>query len=260
MAKGTDSEEFVVLSRVRPGCKREFAFAVKAQSAIAGSLGRTRTRNDRSGVWGNDGSQNSNNKRQKRSVSNSELNNVEERSPEDRIRSNKTESMDNEAVISGDGEQGNHPVDNPMQTSCCSELKVSPEGEEEFQDDTPASLHRQDSEISETQNADSVGHASLDLQPEKVSGTDLKSNADDMEISAINNGEENAGKKRNGALVPQAPRRFPAKLKELLEAGFLEGLPVQYIRGSRVRLCLPLYHVKPAIYECFMFHSDVWCL
>ncbi|XP_052109267.1 uncharacterized protein LOC127744202 [Arachis duranensis] len=43
MAKGTDSNEFMMLSRVRTGLKREFAFAMKAQSEIGGgSLGRTR--------------------------------------------------------------------------------------------------------------------------------------------------------------------------------------------------------------------------
>ncbi|PON71192.1 Autoimmune regulator [Trema orientale] len=44
MAKGTDSDEFVVLSRVRTGLKREFAFALKAQAELCGSLGRTRSR------------------------------------------------------------------------------------------------------------------------------------------------------------------------------------------------------------------------
>ncbi|EXC24900.1 Chromodomain-helicase-DNA-binding protein 4 [Morus notabilis] len=43
MAKGADSEEFVVLSRVRAGLKREFAFALKVQTEICGSLGRTRS-------------------------------------------------------------------------------------------------------------------------------------------------------------------------------------------------------------------------
>ena len=47
MANGTDSEEFVLLSRVRTGHKREFAFAMKAQSEICGSLGRTRSRQTR---------------------------------------------------------------------------------------------------------------------------------------------------------------------------------------------------------------------
>ncbi|KAL2981673.1 hypothetical protein AAZX31_13G303000 [Glycine max] len=48
MAKGADSDEFVVLSRVRTGLKREFAFAMKAQSEICGgSLGRTRASKNR---------------------------------------------------------------------------------------------------------------------------------------------------------------------------------------------------------------------
>ena len=47
MVTGTDSEEFVLLSRVWMGHKREFAFAMKAQSEICGSLGRTRSRQTR---------------------------------------------------------------------------------------------------------------------------------------------------------------------------------------------------------------------
>ncbi|KAK7402099.1 hypothetical protein VNO78_14096 [Psophocarpus tetragonolobus] len=48
MAKGTDSGEFVVHSKVRTGLKREFAFAMKAQSEICGaSLGRTRASKNR---------------------------------------------------------------------------------------------------------------------------------------------------------------------------------------------------------------------
>lgn len=47
MAKGTDSDEFVLLSRVRTGLKREFVFAMKAQSEIGGSLGRTRASKNR---------------------------------------------------------------------------------------------------------------------------------------------------------------------------------------------------------------------
>ncbi|KAL1361483.1 hypothetical protein AAHE18_03G007000 [Arachis hypogaea] len=42
MANCADSEQFLVLSSIRTGLKREFAFAMKAQSEICGSLGRTR--------------------------------------------------------------------------------------------------------------------------------------------------------------------------------------------------------------------------
>ena len=47
MVTSTDSEEFVLLSQVRMGHKREFAFAMKAQSEIYGSLGWTRSRKTR---------------------------------------------------------------------------------------------------------------------------------------------------------------------------------------------------------------------
>lgn len=50
MANGTAPDEFVVLSRVRTGLKREFAFALKVQSEICGSLGRTRSRKSQNAI------------------------------------------------------------------------------------------------------------------------------------------------------------------------------------------------------------------
>ena len=41
MVNDTDSEEFMLLSQVKMGHKRTFAFAMKARSEICGSLGRT---------------------------------------------------------------------------------------------------------------------------------------------------------------------------------------------------------------------------
>ncbi|GLT41760.1 hypothetical protein SLA2020_158030 [Shorea laevis] len=52
MAKGTDAENFLVLSQVRTGLKREFEFALKVQSEICGSLGRTRSSKVQSGAIG----------------------------------------------------------------------------------------------------------------------------------------------------------------------------------------------------------------
>ncbi|XP_022731997.1 uncharacterized protein LOC111286350 [Durio zibethinus] len=52
MANGTDAEDFVVLSQVRTGVKREFEFALKVQAEICGSLGRTRsTKAQNKPVW-----------------------------------------------------------------------------------------------------------------------------------------------------------------------------------------------------------------
>lgn len=44
MANGADSNEFVVVSKVRTGLKRELAFALKVQAEMCESLGRTRAR------------------------------------------------------------------------------------------------------------------------------------------------------------------------------------------------------------------------
>ncbi|KAK9279869.1 hypothetical protein L1049_013552 [Liquidambar formosana] len=66
MANGTDSEEFVVLSKVRPGLKRELAWALKLQSQISGSPGRTRASKAQNGSLGNGGSEKPSKKRLKR--------------------------------------------------------------------------------------------------------------------------------------------------------------------------------------------------
>ncbi|OIW08531.1 hypothetical protein TanjilG_03207 [Lupinus angustifolius] len=51
MAKGTDLEQSVAMSRFRTGLKRELAFALKAQSEInGGSLGRTRSGKNRNTI------------------------------------------------------------------------------------------------------------------------------------------------------------------------------------------------------------------
>ncbi|GAV89240.1 PHD domain-containing protein [Cephalotus follicularis] len=76
MANGTNAEEFVVLSKVRTGLKREFEFALKVQAEICGSLGRTRARRAHNGVPNNgvQGSikKNNNNKRLKQGRDNVE--------------------------------------------------------------------------------------------------------------------------------------------------------------------------------------------
>ncbi|XWS73994.1 hypothetical protein CRYUN_Cryun02cG0177200 [Craigia yunnanensis] len=55
MANGSDVEDFLLLSRVRTGLKREFEFALKVQSEMCGSLGRTRSRNAQNGsAWSPD--------------------------------------------------------------------------------------------------------------------------------------------------------------------------------------------------------------
>ncbi|XP_058199977.1 uncharacterized protein LOC131314980 isoform X3 [Rhododendron vialii] len=78
MANGADTEEYVVVSRVRPGLKREFAFAWKSQADCAGSTGRTRARRTPNGALGNEASKDSpSSKRFKSSESNKDSESVE---------------------------------------------------------------------------------------------------------------------------------------------------------------------------------------
>ncbi|KAF8396498.1 hypothetical protein HHK36_018121 [Tetracentron sinense] len=67
MANGTDSEEVVLALPVRTGLKREFAFALKVQSEVCGSLGRTRARKLQNSISVNGVSEISSNKRFKSS-------------------------------------------------------------------------------------------------------------------------------------------------------------------------------------------------
>ncbi|KAI8524181.1 hypothetical protein RHMOL_Rhmol13G0129800 [Rhododendron molle] len=78
MANGADTEEYVVVSRVRPGLKREFAFAWKSQADCAGSTGRTRARRTPNGALGNEASKDSSSsKRFKSSESNKDSESLE---------------------------------------------------------------------------------------------------------------------------------------------------------------------------------------
>ncbi|XP_010267307.1 PREDICTED: uncharacterized protein LOC104604586 [Nelumbo nucifera] len=80
MANGTDSEQFVLLSGIRTGLKREFAFALKVQAELSGSLGRTRARKFQNSPSGNEVSENSKNKRFKSSHAKKNVKNVEVKS------------------------------------------------------------------------------------------------------------------------------------------------------------------------------------
>ena len=72
----------------------------------------------------------------------------------------------------------------------------------------------------------------------RVSQVMSKSNANAMKISTVNIGDKNVVRMESSALVPSILKGFPTKLKELLDTGIFEDLPVQYIRGLRVRYCI----------------------
>lgn len=194
MEKYINSEEFL-MSGIRPGFKREFAFVVQAQSIIGGSsgLGRTRTQTQkyRDGSSSNVVSGTSAKKRQKRSKLGAQKNDANQRSLEDRIN-----SMDDKAVRSGEGEQRNDSMD-LMQIGRGAESTSGLAKEEEIFIPTSSPLEG------------ALGNCTNNID-----------------------GNERA---RNG---------FPTKLKELLDTGILEDLPVKYIRGSKVRVCILNFNLQ----------------
>lgn len=103
MANGTASEEFVVLSTVRPGLKRELAFALKAQSEICGGgLGRTRSRKAQSDSPSNRVSSSCHNKRLKESSGGS----TEDKGDADEVGFASEKAVEIENVASGNLEDG----------------------------------------------------------------------------------------------------------------------------------------------------------
>lgn len=238
MENSNDSEEFV-MSQIRPGFKREFAFVVKAQSMIGGSLGlgrtRTQTKKDRGGPSSHGVLGNKIRKRQKSSSFDVQKNNAKERFLEDRVKSNNRKLMDDKLVRSREVEKGNDLMDNSMQIGCHNESMSSPIEDEEFKDYLPISIPKEAVMMRETHNVDGAKKVPSSQSERRVSQVMLKSKANAMKISTVNNGEKNVVTIETSAWVPSTLKWFPTKLKELLDTGILEDLPVQYIRGLRVR-------------------------
>ncbi|KAA8544144.1 hypothetical protein F0562_022220 [Nyssa sinensis] len=345
MANGTDTEDYVVLSRVRPGLKREFAFALKSQSEYAGSIGRTRARTLQNGSLGNGVSQNSSNKRFKNSDSKDSENDVEKLSIKDKSMSDTEKSMnadavksdkvsdmigdDSEKVVSvseedepksdvvdltsdderksnllestirveerkddveklveigsSDGskinlveavcEEVEEPKDDVVETVCQEVAAAEYQANNSDLDKSPLDENLEKVEVKPPCNGgnftdpairsgDGILENSLHEKPlKRFTRSALKSKAESIELLAIEDikteevakteedikTEEVAESDVVSSLVTPANKlemkmskkialqKFPTKLKELLETGLLEGLPVQYLRGSKVR-------------------------
>lgn len=172
MANGTTTtdaaDEYVLLSSIRPGLKREFAFAMKSHSENYGLCGRTRARRP-------------------------------QMSPEPLPVNKKSKSADlgigNEDLISNVDE------------------------EESSKSDVVDPGRAVDESVKST-------GVSSDLKPkddDRIADKDENENV----ISSVDNEEIKTVKK-------VVLKKFPTKLKELLETGLLEGSPVRYVRGSKV--------------------------
>ncbi|KNA24549.1 hypothetical protein SOVF_014680 [Spinacia oleracea] len=160
MANVVEEEEFVVLSKVRAGHKREFQFALKSQNEIAGLLSRTRVRK----------------------VPVTKLNDFPAANKIMKISAGRMrKKMSPPKGMESEDEPESDVVDVMSDDEC--------------------NRHH----IVESQRRENV----------KVNGSEDESDhvVDDERSSVL--------------------KKFPTKLKELLETGLLEGLSVKYIRGCK---------------------------
>ncbi|KAM4084156.1 hypothetical protein ACB094_08G110900 [Castanea mollissima] len=282
MANGTDSEEFVLLSRVRMGHKREFAFAMKAQSEICGSLGRTRSRKTR-----NEAVATNRSKKLKKSdpkdAENDEVMDQKAKDLGDSGDSMSEEEAKSDVVdLTSDDEPKGHVVesesvgeggskedtsmpvfDEELKGGVVETVQNPVKGEELVCESKPNVNEEMKAEPGvEKTNEDLVKDEKIegvlineDIKPKNVV---LETPSRRFTRSALKPRQEKSAVKESGKKVVANVddgvgsssgmvastsadmrmlkwKKFPSKLKDLLEMGILEGMPVKYVRGAKVR-------------------------
>ncbi|GFZ17836.1 acyl-CoA N-acyltransferase with RING/FYVE/PHD-type zinc finger domain-containing protein [Actinidia rufa] len=293
MANGTDTEEYVVLSRVRPGLKREFAFALKSQAEYAGSIGRTRARRSQNGASGNEVLNYSSNKRLKTSESKNVKNDAEKPSVYCQLMTDFEKSVNGDTLkgetVSGvvrdgfdrgisvseeepksdvvdlisDDEQKSVLVESDLKVvepMCIESIEVEDQSLECKSDKSSFNVgaNKDESESEPPcKGGPPMGRAlKLNAEPgdgvvdndfykkkpmKRVTRSSVKIMVEPLERLAIEDVKTEEGSESDGAGKFELKmskkielKRSPTKLKELLETGFLEGLPVRYLRGLKV--------------------------
>ena len=292
MANGTDTEEYVVLSRVRPGLKREFAFALKSQAEYAGSIGRTRAKRSQNGTSGNEVLNYSSNKRLKTSESKNVKNDAEKPSVYCQLMTDFEKSVNGDTLkgetVSGvvrdgfergisvseeepksdvvdlisDDEQKSVLVESDLKVvepMCIESIEVEDQSLECKSDKSSFNVgaNKDESESEppckggppmgpalklNAEPGDGVVEKDFYKKPMKrVTRSSVKVMAEPLERLAIEDVKTEEGSERDGMGKLEMKmskkielKRSPTKLRELLETGLLEGLPVRYLRGLKV--------------------------
>ncbi|KAF2321728.1 hypothetical protein GH714_001938 [Hevea brasiliensis] len=238
MANGTEAKDMLV-AKVRPGLKREFEFAFRAHSEISGSLGRTRARRPEAGDSPVNGiAERSINKKRLKANGSKEAKKVEkgvsasfngrgfkERAWEGDSEYNFGKNSDSE--VKGDGnnvsEEGTSrapviPI-NKSSPILVNDSNSKPQ-EKPLRRFTRSLLKPKKETVKESTAKDGVG------------GNDAKaiSSIDDAGSSSVANSHALLKTVKN-----DASKKFPSKLKDLLDSGILEGSKVKYMRGYKAR-------------------------
>ncbi|XP_059430609.1 uncharacterized protein LOC132164188 [Corylus avellana] len=307
MANGTDSEEFVLLSRVRTGHKREFAFALKAQSEICGPLGRTRSKKTRNEVFAT-----YSRKRFKRSDAKEANNDAvtekkkakdsEDAMSEEEAKSDVVDlvSDDEPKSVVGESESvcermskedASLPVsDEELRSGVVVTAVNSLKEEEESKEDSAAVVLTNESERNEAEEKKSkpgidktnenlakdernegnsisddgkAGDRVVERPQRRFTRSALKTRVEEEESNKkvsvlkprveekcaveesntkVDAGIDSAVRSPSVVTMPFETvkmsnyKKFPHKLKDLLDTGILEGMPVKYVRGVKARV------------------------
>ncbi|KAF5819792.1 putative histone acetyltransferase chromatin regulator PHD family [Helianthus annuus] len=261
MANGTDGDEYVLLSSIRPGLKREFAFAMKSQSENYGLCGRTRARRSqmsperlpvskkpKSGDLGLENEAKVEVTRARRAQVSPE------RSPVSKKPKSVVLGLGNEAKV----EICNESVCNESvcNESVCKESvckdSVCKESvcDESVLNESVLNTDEEESKSDVVDPGRTVNEQMSEVKSEAMDESDLKMEVNDHVNDNVNEDEddktvenenvissvENENGEEEKKLKKAVMKRFPTKLKELLETGLLEGSPVRYVRGSKVKL------------------------
>ena len=292
MANGTDSEEFVLLSRVRTGHKREFAFAMKAQSEICGSLGRTRSRQTRNEAVATNRSK----KLKKSDPKDAENDEVMDQKAKDLGDLGDTmseeEAKSDVVDLTSDDEPKGHvgesesaregvskedtsmPVFDEELKGGVVEMVQNPVKEEELVCESEPNVNEKEMKAEpgvEKTNEDLVKDETIegvlineDVKPKNVvletpsrrftrsalkPRQEERSNVKESGKKVVANVDDGVGSSSGRVTTTPADMRmlkwkkFPSKLKDLLEMGILEGMPVKYVRGAKVLILSLLFYV-----------------
>ncbi|KAM7528022.1 hypothetical protein LguiB_031432 [Lonicera macranthoides] len=318
MANGSDSGEYVVLSKIRPGLKREFAWALKSQSENS-SIGRTRSQNR---PLNGGGSDNPSNKRFKSNERNNDNDEEKESSKMENdlevitkenvdLKSNEVSDMAEKVILISEGEEQEPKSDvvdmeinsdderkgNMVESVIREEelkdtvgnltehiSKEEPKGKivvsickEEAKDDIVDDICEEHSQPDKDQfvNSENVENVEVKLPcnegdtstvqlnvvgegigdkilpkkprrrftrsslnpkvPLEVSGKEELNTEEVAESDAISSIYTTEKKLEMKMSKKIGLKRFPTKLKDLLDTGLLEGLPVRYLRGAKIR-------------------------
>ncbi|XP_023541426.1 uncharacterized protein LOC111801612 [Cucurbita pepo subsp. pepo] len=306
MANGTAPDEFVVLSRVRTGLKREFAFALKVQSEICGLLALTNARRLNNVIpesptpkrlkglattEANGGEEDDEKSSEAAQLRRCEEGDVEKvKTMEDTADSMSEEEAKSDIVDLVSDEEPRSQVDESMGDT--SNAICMAESKEELLDSEDPNSHEKSKETlriepEELLTSGDSGKDGKNVPPEEAGNgsesivvvkgqlgkkmahqprkrftrSTLKQNSEPTTTSteilaksdvgtamqAIPNDSETKPEKIPSPLATPtmkigktklnkvSAKKFPAKLKDLLETGILEGLRVRYIRGSKIK-------------------------